>query len=112
MAIIVYGIAYVEMKLQPLDDDLPIFRFICLVSGIIAIELLVTMIISPFWVFIVNLCPILIVGVLRHSYQQIYHYLYYIANWIVNAVCSLFKKIYQSLCQICIIYYWLLQKFQ
>ena len=112
MAIIVYGIAYVEMNLQPLDADLPILRFICLVSGIIAIELLVTLIISPFWLFLVNLCPILIVGVLRYSYQQIYYYLYYTVNLVLDAVCSLFTKIYQSLYQIYIIYYWLLQKSQ
>ena len=48
MATIVYSIAYVEIKLQPQDADLPIFRSICLVSGIIAIELLIAIIISPF----------------------------------------------------------------
>ncbi|KAL4633953.1 hypothetical protein ACB092_04G161100 [Castanea dentata] len=72
MATIVYSIAYVEIKLQPPDAGLPIFRFICLVSGIIAIELLVAIIVSPFWLFMVNLCPVLIIGVLHHSYQQSY----------------------------------------
>ena len=49
MATIVHGIAYVEMKLLPQDIEyLPILRFVCLVFGIIAIELLVTIIISPF----------------------------------------------------------------
>ena len=67
MTIIVYSIAYAEIKLQPLDVGLPILRFICLVSGIIAIELLVAMIVSPFWLFMVNLCPILIIRVLHHS---------------------------------------------
>ncbi|KAK9995839.1 hypothetical protein SO802_020525 [Lithocarpus litseifolius] len=62
MATIIYSIAYVEIKLLPRNADLPLFRFICLVSGIIAIELLVAIIISPFWLFMVNVCPILIVG--------------------------------------------------
>ena len=109
IATIVYSIAYAEIKLQPLDADLPIFRFICLVSGVIAIELLVTIIISPFWLFMVNLCSILIIGVLHHVYQQSYQWLYYTVNLLLNAICSLFKKINQSVYQI---YNWLLQKFQ
>ena len=109
MATIIYSIAYVELKLQPQDADLPIFRLICLISGIIAIEILVAIIISPFWLFMVNLCPILIVGVLRHLYQQIYQCLYNTANLVLSAGCSLFKKIYQLVYQLCD---WLLQKFQ
>ena len=109
IATIVYSIAYAEIKLQPPDADLPIFRFICLVSGVIAIELLVAIIISPFWLLMVNLCPILIIGVLRHLYQQSYQWLYYTVNLLLNSICSLFKKIYQSVYQI---YNWLLQKFQ
>nr|POE60562.1 hypothetical protein CFP56_66080 [Quercus suber] len=63
MATIVHHIAYMGIKLQPQDAGyLPILRFICLVSGIIAIELLFAIIISPFWLFMVNLCPILILG--------------------------------------------------
>ena len=62
---IVHSIAYMEIKLQPQGtENLPIFKFICLVSGIIAIELLVSIIISLFWLFMVNLCQILIVRVL------------------------------------------------
>ena len=98
MATIVYSIAYVEIKLQSQDADLPIFRSICLVSGIIAIELLVSIITSPFWLFMVNLCPILLVGVLSHSYRQISQCLYYIVH-----------KIYELGCKT---YDWLLQKFQ
>ena len=109
IATIVYSIVYAEIKLQPPDVDLPIFRFICLVSGVIAIELLVTIIISPFWLFMVNLYPILIIGILRHLYQQSYQWLYYTVNLLLNAACSVFKKIYQSVYKI---YNWLLQKFQ
>ena len=66
MATIIHRIAYMEIKLQPQDARyLPILRFIYLVSGIIAIKLLFAIIISPFWLFMVNLCPILILGVHR-----------------------------------------------
>ena len=109
MATIVYSIAYMEIKLQPQGAEyLLLFRFICLVSGIISVELLISIIISPFWLFMVNFLPILIVGVLC-SYKQIYQFLYYTANLIFNAVPSLLKKIYQLVCQI---YDWLLQIFQ
>ncbi|XP_050258660.1 uncharacterized protein LOC126703659 isoform X7 [Quercus robur] len=71
-AIIVYGIAYVLTKLKPQDAKyLSKFRFIRLVFGIIAIELLASIIISPFWLSMVILCSILIVGVLC-LYEQIY----------------------------------------
>ena len=110
MATIIYGIAYVEIKMLPQDDEyLPILRFICLVSGIIAIELIVAIIISPLWLFMVNLCPILILGVPRHLYQQICKGLYCTADLVLNAVCSLFKKICQLVDQI---YDQVLQKFR
>ena len=65
VAIIGYGIAYVLTKLKPQDAEyLSKFRFIRLVFGIIAIELLASIIISPFWLSVVILCSILIVGVL------------------------------------------------
>ena len=101
MATIIHHIAYMGIKLQPQDAGyLPILRFFCLVSGIIAIELLFAIIISPFWLFMVNLCPILILGVLRPLYQQIYQCVCYITNLVSNAVCSLFEKICQLLDQI------------
>ena len=65
VAIIFYGIAYLLTKLKPQDAEyLSKFRFVCLVFGIIAIELLASIIISPFWLSVVILCSILIVGVL------------------------------------------------
>ena len=99
MATIVYIIAYFELKVQPQDVAyLFIFRLICLVSAILSIELLIALIISPFWLFMVNLCPILLVGVLSHSYRRISQCLYYIVH-----------KIYELGCKT---YDWLLQKFQ
>ena len=109
MAAIVYSIAYMGIKLQPQGAEyLLLFRLISLVSGIIAVELLISIIISPFWQFMVNFLPILIIGVLC-AYKQIYQFLYYTANLIFNAAPSLLKKIYQLVCQI---YDWLLQIFQ
>ena len=97
MATIVHRIAYMEIKLQPQDARyLPISRFIYLVFGIIVVELLFAIIISPFWLFMVNLCPILILGVLYPLYQQIYQCVCYTANLVRNAVCSFFEKICQA----------------
>ena len=106
MAIIAYGIAYLENKLQPQDSEhRSIRRLICLLCGIVAFQLALAILICPYWLLMVNLWPILIVGVLRHSHQQIYH----AANVVLKAVPSLFQKIYQFFYQI---YEWLLQIFK
>uniref|UniRef100_A0A7N2MPZ4 Uncharacterized protein n=1 Tax=Quercus lobata TaxID=97700 RepID=A0A7N2MPZ4_QUELO len=106
MATIAYGIAYLENKLQPQDTEHhSIRRLICLLCGIVAFQLALAILICPYWLFMVNLWPILIVGVLRHSYQQIYH----AANVVLKAGPSLFQKIYQFFYQI---YEWLLQIFK
>lgn len=76
--------------------------------GIIAIELLVSTIIPPRWLFIVNLWLILIVGVLCLC-KQIYQLLCYTAILVFNAVPGLFGKICQLVHQI---YNWLLRIFQ
>ena len=95
MATIVYIIAYFEIKLQTQDAAyLFIFRLVCLVSGILSVERLVTLIVSPFWLLMVNLCPILIMGVLRHSYQGIYYGLLDTADMVLKAVHILYNKIY------------------
>ena len=87
VAIFVYSLAYVLISVPPKDSEyLSILRFIYLVFGTIAIELPASIIISPFWLLMVNLCSILIIGVL----------------------CS-YKQIHQFVCQM---YGWLLQRFQ
>nr|XP_023896306.1 uncharacterized protein LOC112008202 [Quercus suber] len=87
VAIFVYGLAYVLIAVQPRDSVyLSKLRFICLVFGTIAIELPASIIISPFWLVMVNLCSVLIIGVM-----------------------CLYKQIYQF---VCLIYGWLLQIFQ
>ncbi len=87
--------------IQPYNKEYhPIFRWICLVSGIIACELLVAILIFLFWLFIINLCTILVEEILRLWYQQIYEYLYATANVGFNPVCGLFQHIYQIICEI------------
>ena len=74
VAIFVYGLAYVLISVLPKNSEyLPILRFIYLVFGTIAIELPASILISPLWLFMVNLCSILIIGVLC-SYKQIYQF--------------------------------------
>ena len=74
LAIFVYGLAYVLITIAPKDSEcLSTLRFIYLVFGTIAIELSTLIIISPFWLFMVNLGSILIIGVLC-SYKQIYQF--------------------------------------
>nr|POF21197.1 hypothetical protein CFP56_06994 [Quercus suber] len=64
MAIIAYGIAYLENKLQPQDiEHRSIRRLICLLCGIVAFQLALAILICPYWLFMVNLWPILIVGI-------------------------------------------------
>ena len=74
VAIFVYGLAYVLISVLPKNSEyLSILRFIYLVFGTIAIELLASILISPLQLFMVNLCSILIIGVLC-SYKQIYQF--------------------------------------
>ena len=74
VAIFVYGLAYVLISVLPKNSEyLSILRFIYLVFGTIAIELPASILISPLWLFMVNLCSILIIGVLC-SYKQIYQF--------------------------------------
>ena len=71
IAVVIYSIAFAGIKLGPHNTSyLPIFNFICLTSGTLACELLVSILIAPFWLLIVNLCAILL-EVLRRWYKQI-----------------------------------------
>ena len=95
IATIVYIVAYLEIKLQTQDAAyLFIFRLVCLVSGILSVELLVTLIVSRLWLLMVNLCPILIIGVLHHWDQGIYEGLFDTADMVLKAVHILYNKIY------------------
>jgi hypothetical protein len=90
MDIIVYTIAYMRINLHPHNNEyLPILWWICLISGIIACELLVAILTSLFWLFIINLCAILIEEILRLWYQNIYQLLCQIQDW--------FQQLFQSI---------------
>ena len=99
IATIVYIVAYLEIKLQTQDAAyLFIFRLVCLVSGILSVELLVTLIVSPLRLFMFDLCLILTFGVLHHWYRGIYEGLYKTADKVLKAVHILYNKIYGLLC--------------
>ena len=97
MDIIVYTIAYMRINLQPHNKEyLPILRWICLISGIIACELLVAILTSLFWLFIINFCAILIVEILRLCHQNIYQLLSQIQDWFQQLFQSIRLKAFQA----------------
>jgi hypothetical protein len=82
MAVVIYSIAFVGIKVGAHNTSyhyLPLFKFICLISGTIACELLVSILIAALWLLIINLCAIL-VEVLRRWYQPIFDRLCHAAN--------------------------------
>ena len=97
VAIFVYGLAYVLIAVQPRDSEyLSKLRLMCLVFGTLAMELPALIIISPFWLFIVNLCSILIIGVLC-SYKQISQFVVrYVAGSYRDSNQQLFKHFFQG----------------
>ena len=110
-AILVYITTYLVIKVKLQNTAYRfIFGLVCLVSGIFSAELLLTLIISPLGIFMVNLCPILIIGmgVLYHCYQQIYEDLDNTAGMVLKAVHIFYNKIYGLLCWM---YGWLIQIF-
>ena len=110
-ATLVYITAYLVIKVKLKYADYRfIFGIVCLVSGIFSAELLLTLIISPLGIFMVNLCPILIIGigVLYHCYRQIYEDLDNTAGMVLKAVHMFYNKIYGLLCWM---YGWLIQIF-
>ncbi|KAL4633946.1 hypothetical protein ACB092_04G160700 [Castanea dentata] len=76
---IVYHITYMVIKLQTQDAG-PISRFICLVSGIISIELLFTIFLSPFQLIKVHLY---LISLMLGGYC-----LFYTANLVLNCIYS------------------------
>ena len=110
-AILVYITTYLVIKVKLQNTAYRfIFGLVCLVSGIFSAELLLTLIISPLGIFMVNLCPILIIGtgVLYHCYRQIYEDLDNTAGMVLKAVHMFYNKIYGLLCWM---YGWLIQIF-
>ena len=89
MAAVLYSIAFARINVQPHKlEQLTLFRLTYLASGILTCELLVGLLMSPSWWFMVNLCTILIAitEILRHWYQPIYEYLYHATNPVLTAL--------------------------
>ncbi|KAL0007801.1 hypothetical protein SO802_009303 [Lithocarpus litseifolius] len=82
MAAIVFSIAYAKMNVQPHNlDYFPLFRLTYVGSGILTCELLVGLLMSPFWWFMVNLCTILTMEILRCWHQPIYQSVCQSRDW-------------------------------
>ena len=68
MAAVVYSIVLARINVQPRSSEyLTLYRLAYLGSGILTCDLLVGLLMSPLWWFMVNLCTILIVDILRRS---------------------------------------------
>ncbi|KAL4655059.1 hypothetical protein ACB092_01G424000 [Castanea dentata] len=81
MAAIVFSIAYTKINVQPHNSDyLLLFCLTYVGSGILTCELLVGLLMSPFWWFTVNLCTILTVEILRRWHQPIYQFVSFKPN--------------------------------
>ena len=82
MAIVIYVIAFLGIKLGPRNATyLPMFKFICVICAILACELFASILADPSKLFIINLCGIL-VELIRRMYKQIYELLYHATNLI------------------------------
>ena len=87
MAIVIYSIAFVGIRVGPQKSQnrsyLPFFVSICLTTGTLACELLLYILITPFWLLIINLCAIL-VEVLHRWYQQNFQPVYQVADLVLS----------------------------
>ena len=102
VAIVIYGIAFLGMKLGPQNADyLYKFKFVCVICAILACDLLASILVDPPRVLIINLCGI-IVELIRRKYKQICKHLCHATNVVLNTSNNLFNKIClcQSICRI------------
>uniref|UniRef100_A0A7N2R2C5 Uncharacterized protein n=1 Tax=Quercus lobata TaxID=97700 RepID=A0A7N2R2C5_QUELO len=80
VAIVIYGIAFLGMKLGPQNADyLYKFKFVCVICAILACELLASILVDLLRVLIINLCGI-IVELIRRKYKQICEHLCHATN--------------------------------
>uniref|UniRef100_A0A7N2LE35 Uncharacterized protein n=1 Tax=Quercus lobata TaxID=97700 RepID=A0A7N2LE35_QUELO len=71
MAIVIYCIAFLGMKLGPQNVTyLPMFNFICVTCAFLACELFASILVDPLRLFIINLCGIL-VELIRHRWYKL-----------------------------------------
>ena len=91
MAAVVYSIAFARITVQPHNSEyLTLFHLAYSASGILTCELLVGLLMSPLWWFMVNLCTILIVEILRRWHQPIYQFVCQSRDWL--------KKKFEAVC--------------
>ena len=83
MAAVVYSIVLARINVQPRSSEyLTLYRLAYLGSGILTCDLLVGLLMSPLWWFMVNLCTILIVDILRRWHQPIYQFVCQSRDWL------------------------------
>ncbi|KAL0007802.1 hypothetical protein SO802_009304 [Lithocarpus litseifolius] len=83
MAAIFFSIAYARINRQPCNSEyLSLFRFAYLASGFLICELLVGLLMSPLWWFMMNLCTFLIQEILRRWHQPIYQFVCQSRDWL------------------------------
>ncbi len=77
MAVVIYGTAFLGIKLGPQNAGyIPILQFVCVTCAIVASELLASSLVDPLRLLVINICGIL-VELLRRWYKQI-------LTWIFN----------------------------
>ena len=85
MAAILFSIAYAaKINVQPPhnSDYLPLFRLTYVGSGILTCELLVGLLMYPFWWFMVNFCTFLTEEILSRWHQPIYQFVCQSRDWL------------------------------
>ena len=71
MAVVIYGTAFLGIKLGPQNAGyIPILQFVCVTCAIVASELLASSLVDPLRLLVINICGIL-VELLRRWYKQI-----------------------------------------
>ena len=96
MAIVIYCIAFLGMKLGPQNATyLPMFKFICVTCAFLACELFASILIDPLRLFIINLCGIpgelircswykLIPELLYHATNKPVHWIQHTSQAFIN----------------------------
>ena len=106
LAAVVYSIAYMNLFQTHNTENQTILRLTFLVSGAVICELLIALLVPPFWWVTINLSISLIREILRRWNQPIYKYLCHATNLVLKA--GVIQHIYQYVSQMLD---WFQQKF-
>ena len=107
LAAVVYSIAYMNLFQTHNTENQTILRLTFLVSGAVICELLIALLVPPFWWVTMNLSISLIKEILHRWHQPIYKYLCHATNLVLKA--GVIQHIYQYVSQMLD---WLQQKLQ